>query len=223
MNAVLEVHDLRKTYVQHLLDGARREVLRGVDLNVAPGEVVVLRGESGSGKSSLLRCVYRSAVPDAGSILLAAGDGALDLAQASERQVLEAREDLVGMASQFLSVVPRVSAVELVEGGGVSREEAGELLAKLSLRAELHSVPPATFSGGERQIVNLALALARKRPLLLLDEVTSALDPRRRQAVLAVLKERKERGVAMLAVFHDSTPSGLTDRELRLEAGLVAV
>jgi alpha-D-ribose 1-methylphosphonate 5-triphosphate synthase subunit PhnL len=218
---MLEVGDLRKTFVRHLLDGRRIEVLRGVDLSVAAGELVAVRGASGSGKSTLLRCVYRSAIADGGRIEVGPAARRVDMMAASDREVLAARRAVIAMATQFLHVVPRVSAAELVELEGAPA--AGDLLGRLGLPEELHDVPPATFSGGQRQIVNLALALATPRPLLLLDEVTAALDPRRRATVLAELLARKRDGAAMLAVFHDvpETP-GLIDRVLTMRDGRLA-
>src|SRR5262249_27528448 len=100
--SALELSGVRKTYVRHLAGGRRLPVLRGVDLSVAAGEMVVVRGPSGSGKSTLLGCVYRSALVDEGRIVL---DGALDLAAASEREVLAARRERMAMATQFLQVV----------------------------------------------------------------------------------------------------------------------
>jgi len=223
VTAALEVRDLRKTFVQHLLDGRRIEVLRGVDLTVAAGEFVAVRGASGSGKSTLLRCIYRSAIADHGRIELGPSAGRVDMVSASDREVLAARHAVVAMATQFLQVVPRVAAADLVALEGVPDAAAIELLARLGLPAELHDLPPATFSGGQRQIVNLALALAAPRPLLLLDEVTAALDPRRRATVLAELVARKREGVAVLSVFHDvPEAAGLVDRVLTMREGRLA-
>jgi alpha-D-ribose 1-methylphosphonate 5-triphosphate synthase subunit PhnL len=220
---MLEVGDLRKTFVGHLLDGRRIEVLRGVDLSVAAGQFVAVRGASGSGKSTLLRCVHRSAIADRGRIEVGPAAGRVDMVAASDREVLAARRTLLAMATQFLQVVPRVAAADLVELEGVSRAAAADLLGRLGLPAELHDVPPATFSGGQRQIVNLALALATPRPLLLLDEVTAALDPSRRATVLAELLARKRDGVAVLAVFHDvPETTGLVDRVLTMRDGRLA-
>jgi alpha-D-ribose 1-methylphosphonate 5-triphosphate synthase subunit PhnL len=220
---MLEVGDLRKAFVRHLLDGRRIDVLRGVDLTVAAGEFVAVRGASGSGKSTLLRCVQRSAIADGGRIEVGPADGRVDMVAASDREVLAARRTLLAMATQFLQVVPRVAAADLVELEGVSRAAAADLLGRLGLPLELHDVPPATFSGGQRQIVNLALALATPRPLLLLDEVTAALDPSRRATVLAELLARKRDGVAMLAVFHDVPgTAGLVDRVLTMRDGRLA-
>jgi alpha-D-ribose 1-methylphosphonate 5-triphosphate synthase subunit PhnL len=128
----------------------------------------------------------------------------------------------MGIATQFLDVVPRVPAQDLLAQSGLGRDAGSTLLGDLGLPAELHDVPPATFSGGQRQIVNLALALARPLPLLLLDEVTASLDPQRREAALRVLEERKREGVAMLAVFHDvPAGGGLVDRVVRMRDGRV--
>jgi alpha-D-ribose 1-methylphosphonate 5-triphosphate synthase subunit PhnL len=216
----LEMSGVHKTYVRHLAGGRRLPVLRDVDLAVATGEAVVVRGPSGSGKSTLLACAYRSALVDEGRIVLG---GSLDLVAATEREVLAARRDRMAMATQFLQVVPRVAALDLVREQGLDAESAGGLLARLGLPVELHDLPPATFSGGQRQVVNLAIALARPRPLLLLDEVTAALDPARRATVLAELAARKRAGAAVLAVFHDvpETP-GLVDRVLTLRDGALA-
>ena len=223
MTAVLEVGGLRKSFVRHLLDGRRVEVLRGVDLAVAAGEFVVVGGASGSGKSTLLRCLHRSAIPDGGRIEIGPPGGRVDMVEASDREVLAARRAVVALATQFLQVVPRVAAADLVELEGVPRAAAGDLLGRLGLPAELHEVAPATFSGGQRQIVNLALALARPRPLLLLDEVTAALDPSRRATVHAELAARKRAGTAVLAVFHDVPDApGLVDRVLTMREGRLA-
>lgn len=221
MTPTLEVREVRKTFTQHLL-GQRIEVLRGVSLTVAPGECVVLTGASGSGKTTLLRCVYGQVLADGGSIRIGAGTDRREMVGAPARAVLAARRHLLGLATQFLDVVPRVPAEELLRQRGMERGEAGRLLVSLGLPDELHKVPPATFSGGQRQIVNLALALASPRPLLLLDEVTAALDPGRRRVALAALLARKRQGTAMLAVFHDvPATTGLVDRVLTVREGQV--
>lgn len=214
---MLRIRDVTKSYTQHLMD-LTSPVLRGVDLDVAPGECVALTGPSGSGKSTLLRCVYGQALADGGSIRV----GGHEVVGTAPRGVLGLRRTAMGIATQFLDVVPRVPALALLVQAGLDEAEGGRLLTELGLDRALHDVPPATFSGGQRQIVNLALALARRRPLLLLDEVTASLDRGRRAAALDVLGARKCRGVAMLAVFHD-VPSGgaLVDRVVRMRDGRV--
>lgn len=221
--AELSVRGLVKSFVPHLLDARPRRVLAGIDLHVPAGSCVVLTGPSGSGKSSLLRCVFRTYKPDSGQVLLDAGGQVTDLVAASDREVLAARLSTIGMATQFLYVVPRLSAVELVTAAGLSPERAAESLVQLGLSRDLLAAPPATFSGGERQIVNIAMALARPRPLLLLDEVTASLDHDRRARVLTALAAAKQAGTTMLAVFHDvPTTPGLVDSVVRLTDGRVA-
>jgi len=219
---MLQVIGLRKRYVRHLLSGRVERVLRGVDLEVAAGECLVVTGPSGSGKSTLLRCIYRQAIPDSGSILLGPPGDSIDLAAASEREVLERRRTTVGLVTQFLDVVPRIGAADLVAQAGCSAEEARRLLDRVGLPGDLHDVPPATFSGGQRQLLNLARALARPRPLLLLDEATASLDPSRRQAVLRMLEEKKHAGTALLAVFHDVPTAGVVDRVVTMREGRIA-
>jgi alpha-D-ribose 1-methylphosphonate 5-triphosphate synthase subunit PhnL len=219
---ILTVRGLRKTFTSHLQEGQRRSVLRGVDLDVAGGEGVALTGYSGSGKSSLLRCIYRTYRPDTGQVGLRVPAADVDLATATDRDILRVRRDAMAMVTQFLSVTPRVSARDLVVSQGASPDEAEALLGRLGLAPALHGLAPATFSGGERQIVNLAMALARPRPLLLLDEATASLDHSHRDAALDLLLERKQKGTAILAIFHDlPTTPNLLDRCLHVVDGQI--
>lgn len=210
MTATLDIRGLSKSFTHHLratADASTPEiqpVLDDVDLRLEPGTMTVLTGPSGSGKSSLLRCVYRTYLPDAGQILLTVpGHDTIDLATADDHAVLAARRTHMGMVTQFLHVVPRVGATDLVAGVGGDRDAARDRLRALGLTDARLDDPPATFSGGERQIVNLALALAQPRPLLLLDEATASLDPERRTRALDALEAQKAKGTTMLAVFHD--------------------
>lgn len=219
---VLTLRSLRKSYTQHLRGGRTSPVLQAVDLDLRAGECLVLQGPSGSGKSTLLRCVYRRALADGGTIMVHGPGEEVDMVTASPRKVLSLRHSTMALATQFLEVVPRVPARELVALEGLDHGPAARLLSELGLAEQLHDVPPATYSGGQRQMLNLALTLARPRPLLLLDEVTASLDPARRQAALEALLARKRAGVAILAVFHDVPQvAGLVDRVLTLRDGRV--
>lgn len=210
--AVLSVEGVSKTFTLHLQGAQRLPVLRDVAFEVPRGGCVVLGGESGAGKSTIMKMVFGSYASDGGRILLRHGDGALDLVRAAPREVLAARRDTMGYVSQFLRAVPRVAALDvvaepLVERGvarEAARERAGELLARLSIPERLWQLPPATFSGGEQQRVNIARGFATERPLMLLDEPTASLDARNRGVVIDMIRERLAAGTGILAIFHDA-------------------
>lgn len=211
MNALLDVADVAKSFVMHLRGGVVLEVVRNVTFAVAAGECVVLGGPSGVGKSSLLKMIYGNYGVDAGSILLTHHGETVDLATAAPREVMALRRDTIGYVSQFLRTVPRVSALDVVAeplvSRGIDRDAAGarasELLTRLNLPAQLWSLPPATFSGGEQQRVNIARGFITDHPVLLLDEPTASLDARNRAVVVEMITEKKRKGTAMLGIFHD--------------------
>ncbi|UZN02879.1 phosphonate C-P lyase system protein PhnL [Cellulomonas sp. S1-8] len=211
-DATLSVQDVDKTFTLHLQDSQRLPVLRGLTFDVPRGACVVLGGESGAGKSTVLKMVFGSYGADSGRILLRHRRSTMDLAVAQPRQVLAARRETVGYVSQFLRAVPRVPALDvvaepLVERGvprETAREQAGALLARLNVPERLWNLPPATFSGGEQQRVNIARGFVVERPLLLLDEPTASLDVRNRAVVIDLIRERLVTGAAMLAIFHDA-------------------
>lgn len=224
---LLLVRGVTKTFTIHLQGGLRLPVLHGLDLEVAAGECVVLGGPSGAGKSSVLKMVYGSYAVDTGSILLRRGPGILDLAVAPPREVLAARRDTLGYVSQFLRAVPRVPALDVVaeplrERGvpaSEARAHAGELLARLSIPRRLWQLPPATFSGGEQQRVNIARGFIAPRPLLLLDEPTASLDAVNRGVVIELVRERLAAGAGILAIFHDEdVRRAVADRIVDIEA-----
>src|SRR5690606_8148515 len=208
--AVLSVEGDDKTFTLHLQGSQVLPVLRGVTFAVPRGTCVVLGGESGAGKSTIMKMVFGSYLADSGRILLDAAGRVVDLATAAPREVLAARRDAMGYVSQFLSAVPRVAAIDvvaepLVERGSArdaARERAGELLERLSIPERLWQLPPATFSGGEQQRVNIARGFAAERPLMLLDEPTASLDARNRAVVVDMIRERLRAGTGMLAIGH---------------------
>jgi alpha-D-ribose 1-methylphosphonate 5-triphosphate synthase subunit PhnL len=208
---LLSVSGVDKTFTMHLHGGSRLPVLRGLTLQVAPGECVVLDGPSGSGKSSILKMVYGNYAVDVGRIMLHRAAGDIDIAVASPREVLAARRDTMGYVSQFLRSVPRVGALPvvaepLVERGvdrAAAHVRAADLLRRLDIPERLWSLPPATFSGGEQQRINIARGLVAGLPLLLLDEPTASLDAANRAIVIDLIHEQLGRGVGMLGIFHD--------------------
>ena len=224
----LRVGSLCKRFTLHMLGGREMTAFEGVSFTVERGEFLGVVGRSGSGKSSLLRCLYRSYLPTSGEILYASEEASVDLAIAADREVLRLRDGEIGYVSQFLRAVPRVPAREVVaeplvrRGLGDALERAAAMLDSLGLSPDLQEALPATMSGGEQQRVNLARALVSRPRLLLLDEPTSALDPETRGLAVEAIRELKAAGTTMVGIFHDGdTLAALGDRVLALENGRV--
>ncbi len=218
---LLHIAKLGKGFTMHLQGGIRLPVVNNVSFEVYPGECVVLGGPSGAGKSSLLKMVYGNYAADSGSIEVLHRDEAVQMVAADPRLVLTVRQKTIGYVSQFLSVIPRVSAQDLV--AEIAREwgadeadaaiAAGNMLARLNIPERLWSLPPATFSGGEQQRVNIARGFMGQHQLLLLDEPTASLDAINRAVVLSMIAEKKAAGVGMLGIFHDpETRNAVADR-----------
>ncbi|MGE0230536.1 MAG: phosphonate C-P lyase system protein PhnL [Flavobacteriaceae bacterium] len=211
MHERLRICGLDKSFTLHLQDGAVIPVTKGASLSVCEGECVALAGPSGAGKSSLLRMIYANYRANAGEILIRERDTMTNIVTADPRKIIALRRDTIGYVSQFLRVIPRVSAVDivaepaLVQGGDrdEARVAARALLARLNLPERLWDLPPATFSGGEQQRVNIARGFLPSYDLLLLDEPTASLDAANREIVLKMIGEKKAAGAAIVAIFHD--------------------
>jgi alpha-D-ribose 1-methylphosphonate 5-triphosphate synthase subunit PhnL len=212
VRAAVTVEDLRKTFTLHTQGGQELPVLRGVSLSVEPGECVALADPSGSGKSTLLRCIYANYRPQAGRILVRHDEGLVDMVGAEPRAVLDVRRRSLGYVSQFLRVIPRVPALDVVaeplRALGVTREDAraraAGVLERLQIPERLWTLSPVTFSGGEQQRINVARGLVAEHPILLLDEPTASLDADSRARVVELIVEARRRGTAMLGTFHDA-------------------
>jgi alpha-D-ribose 1-methylphosphonate 5-triphosphate synthase subunit PhnL len=208
----MRAEGLGKSFTLHLQGGVTLPVLRGIDLAVKPGECVALSGPSGAGKSTLMRCLYGNYGAETGRILIRHAGTETDLVTADARLMRAIRRDTLGYVSQFLRVIPRVPALEIVAepmiARGVARDaalaRAEALLTRLNLPARLHHLPPATFSGGEQQRVNLARGFAPDYAVMLLDEPTASLDATNREVVIALITEAKGRGAAIIGIFHDA-------------------
>jgi alpha-D-ribose 1-methylphosphonate 5-triphosphate synthase subunit PhnL len=201
---ILELVDVSKTFTLHLQGGLRLPAVSDISFRVRPGECVVLAGPSGAGKSSILKMIYGNYRCDSGRILVRHRGAVIDVARAEPREILALRTTTLGYVSQFLRAIPRVSAVDVVAGDrSGDRAEAADLLRRLNVSDRLHAVPPATFSGGEQQRVNIARGFLPELPVLLLDEPTASLDARNRAVVVDLIAEKKRRGAAIVAVVHD--------------------
>jgi alpha-D-ribose 1-methylphosphonate 5-triphosphate synthase subunit PhnL len=211
MNMMIDIADAQKTFTMHLQGGVELPVVRGVTFHVDPGECVVLSGPSGAGKSSILKMIFGNYRCDGGRIGIRHRGAMIDLATAEPRQVLNIRRFTIGYVSQFLRAVPRVATIDVVAEplivNGMARTDAqaraGELLHRLNIPARLWQLPPATFSGGEQQRVNIARGFISDLPILLLDEPTASLDAANRAVVVELIAEKKRNGVAMVAIVHD--------------------
>ena len=221
---------LTKTFTLHNRGGIKLQVLNGVDLTVNAGECVVLCGPSGTGKSTLLRSLYANYRVDSGNIRIRHENNVVDLVDAPPYQILEVRRNTIGYVSQFLRVIPRVSAYDVVaeplqirEQINNSIEKVSDMLTRLRIPRRLWSLPPNTFSGGEQQRVNIARSFIIDFPILLLDEPTASLDEENRNTVIELIEEAKARNVAIIGIFHDPyVREAVATRELHFEGGKIA-
>lgn len=209
---MLRVENLTKSFHLALIDNLHVVAFENVSFSVGRGAFLGITAPSGAGKSSILKCIYRTYLPESGHIWFRSAEFSdVDLAAISERQVIRLRHQEMGYVTQFLKVIPRVSAVDIVAQRlgmtGVpmdtAREKSKEMLDRLRIPRRLWDTYPATFSGGEQQRVNLARAFIVRPSLLLLDEPTASLDAQATRVVLNLLFEMKRQGTAMVGVFHD--------------------
>jgi len=211
MIAMIEITNAEKSFVMHLQGGIRLPVVRGVSFEVNAGECVVLSGPSGVGKSSILKMIFGNYRCDGGRIGVRHDGAVIDLAKAEPREILSVRRSTIGYVSQFLRAVPRVPTIDVVAEPLVAtgtprheaRDQAGRLLHRLNIPERLWALPPSTFSGGEQQRVNIARGFISDHPILLLDEPTASLDAANREVVVGLIGDKKNAGVAMVAIVHD--------------------
>ena len=202
---MIEIKNIHKTF-------GNNTILRGIDLNIQKGQVVVILGPSGSGKTTFLRCLNALEMPEQGTIKFENEQSlAVDFGDNPTKKAILALRRKSGMVFQNYNLFPHKTAVENVMEGPVfvqgksvaqAKQEAMALLAKVGLadKAELY---PYQLSGGQQQRVGIARALAIQPELMLVDEPTSALDPELVQDVLNTMKELANEGWTMVVVTHE--------------------
>ena len=213
----VQVKDLHKSY-------GSNEVLQGIDLNVAPSEVVCMIGPSGSGKSTFLRCLNRLEVPNGGHVYV---DG-YDIAD-PKVNINKVREN-IGMVFQHFNLFPNMSVLDNITlapvqlGKATKAEAEEEALRYLDLVGlkEKANVNPQTLSGGQKQRVAIARALAMKPDVMLFDEPTSALDPELTGEVLRTIKQLADEHMTMIIVTHEMAfAKEVADRVIFMADGII--
>lgn len=217
-NAVFEVRGLKKSY--HMGE-VEVHALRGVDMEIYPGELIVLLGPSGSGKSTLLNILGGLDTPTAGNVLYMGRD----LATAAERELTEYRRFHVGFVFQFYNLIPSLTALENVTiVTEISRNPMapGDALSVVGLGDRLNHFP-AQLSGGEQQRVAIARAIAKNPSVLLCDEPTGALDSATGAVVLSALERvNRELGTATAIITHNADIARMADRVIHLSDGRIS-
>ena len=227
---IVEVNQLSKTFELHILHDKMIPALHDIEFDIAEGEIIGLTGKSGSGKSSLMKCLYRTYLATGGEILYYSRGGVVDLVKASDHEIIALRRSEIRYCSQFLSVIPRVSAIDVVaepltrteKNRDLARSKAKDLLEALGLPTALWDAFPVTFSGGEQQRINVARAIIARPRLLLIDEPTASLDQRTKDVVIGLIRDLKQEGTSVLCISHDEyTLERLADRRLHLHSGRI--
>jgi alpha-D-ribose 1-methylphosphonate 5-triphosphate synthase subunit PhnL len=209
---VIKIEHLAKRFILHTQGNAEIPVFDDFELTLREGESVGLIGPSGVGKSTLLRLIYGNYVTESGRILVRHGKNRIDIVNASPHIILEIRKWTIGYVSQFLRVIPRVPALQVVmeplrERGideAEARKKAEHLLRRLRIPRRLWSLSPTTFSGGEQQRINIARGFIVPYPVMILDEPTASLDPANKKTVKTLIREARSKGTAMVGIFHDA-------------------
>ncbi len=227
---ILEVNDLSKIFHLYILNNKRIEALKQINFTMKQGEIIGLTGKSGSGKSSLMKCIYRTYLATSGEIIYTSLNGNVDMVTADDHHVIDLRREEIYYCSQFLSVIPRVPAVDVVcenlfrieKDKNAARKKAKEMLEELALPTELFDAFPVTFSGGEQQRINVARAIIATPRFLLIDEPTASLDIKTKDVVIDMILQLKKNGTSVLCISHDEyTLDRLVDRRIDLQLGRI--
>jgi alpha-D-ribose 1-methylphosphonate 5-triphosphate synthase subunit PhnL len=209
---MLTVNNLRKDFIMYICGGKKIPSFGNVSFEVGAASLLAITGPSGVGKSSLLKCVYRTYLPTEGEIVYLDRNGNMvNLAASDDWEILSLRRNEIGYVSQFFRAMPRVSALDTLieplatrgDNAAEARERASEMLSSVGIGKTLWDMYPSTFSGGEKQRLNILRAVITRPRLLLLDEPTASLDRGYKERIMNMILTLKEEGTAMLGVFHD--------------------
>jgi len=228
--SILQIQSFSKSYYIHQHQQHIQAIL-SLDLDVKYGEFVAIIGKSGSGKSTILKSIYRTNAPDKGSILFESTQyGSIDLLTALDQQIINIRRHEIGYVSQFLNILPRTTAFEYVKQSLLESDpsckdyelKVSQILSHFELSENLWSMYPNTFSGGEKLRLNVAAAMIKKPRLLLLDEPTASLDANSKIKVKELISLLKQEGTSMIGIFHDiDFIRDLCDRVIHIEKGVL--
>lgn len=208
---MLSVENISKSFTIHHLNQTRTAIDE-VNLHVNKGEFLGIVGKSGSGKSTILKSIYGTYMPEAGTIMYHSKEnGPVNILEINDYELIKLRKTEIGYVSQFLKVMPRTTSLELVTASllemGETKERALEK-AKDALRH--YDIPeslwdnyPNTFSGGEKLRLNIARATVKAPRLLLLDEPTASLDNDSKLKVREAIAKLKAEGTTLIGIFHD--------------------
>ncbi|WP_027416790.1 phosphonate C-P lyase system protein PhnL [Aneurinibacillus terranovensis] len=231
MQNILTIEQLSKSFTLHNLN-KQIKAINNINFSLKEGEFIGITGKSGSGKSTILRCIYRTYLPQEGSIWYNSKKfGPIDLTKANAREIIYLRKREIGYVSQFLNVMPRTTARELVKQAilemgyeeDFADKETKKMLEHFELDPELWDSYPATFSGGEKLRLNIARAMVKRPRLLLLDEPTASLDSVSKVKVKVLIEQLMNEGTTMLGIFHDlEFMKNLCDREYNIQDGQFA-
>lgn len=212
MQPHLEVSNLSKVFHMHILGGKEITAFENINFSLARGRFLGISGKSGYGKSSLIKCIYRNYNATTGDIILydAAGNG-INLTEVDDIEIIDIRTKRIGYVSQFFQTIPRVTTMNVVIEPLIDRgwlyddavERAKELFTLFDIPSNLWDAFPSTFSGGEKQRINLMRTLIDSPELLLLDEPTASLDKKNREIILNIIKELKKQDISIIGIFHN--------------------
>lgn len=225
---LLKIKDLSKSFNIYSL-GKYIEASKDINISLNKGEFVGITGKSGSGKSTILKCIYRTYLPKTGDVIYFSEKfGEINLSKAKEREIIYLRKNEIGYVSQFLNVMPRTTAREVVQNALLemgykleyAKTETEKMLKHFELDKELWDSYPNNFSGGEKLRLNIARAMVKKPRLLLLDEPTASLDNSSKIKVRELIENLKNEGTTMIGIFHDlEFMEGLCDKVYNMEKG----